>query len=63
MGCEANTQWQYAGCGCYILSSDVDPPGNVEGDEQHPQHEGHVAHVQTQSKESCNRVGVQNDPH
>ena len=54
-GFEANVQWRCAGCAYYVLSSDVDPPGNVEGDEQYPEHEGHVAHIQAQSDKPCNR--------
>ena len=34
-----------------LLGSHVDPPGDVQWDEEHIKHEGHVANVQSQLKE------------
>lgn len=35
------------------LCSDVDSSGYVQWDEEDPEHECHVAHVETQFEESC----------
>ena len=38
-----------------VLCGDVDPSENVEGNIKDPEHEGHVAHIQTQPQKSCEK--------
>ena len=38
-----------------VLCGDVDPAENVEGNIKDPEHEGHVAHVQTQPQKPCEK--------